>query len=346
MRTTFIRLIVASLTIGSVPLAAHAQGTAAAGTTLAAVKARGELVCGVLPSAPGFSNLDSRGVFHGLDDDTCHAVAAATLGDAAKVTFRPISSATRFTALQSGELDVLIYASSWTLTRDASLGILFTGVNFYDFKTFMVRKSLHAKKPEDLSGASFCFSQGSDQERQLADWASRNNFQYRPISYDDQQTLRAAFQSGRCDVVFNGASSLASMRAGFEHPDDYEILPGAIDKDILGPSVRKGDDQWFAIVRWTLFAMIAAEEMGVTQANVDDMLKSPVPGIRRLLGQDGVLGPALGLDPRWAYNIIKQVGNYGEVFERNVGAGSPLKLPRGANDLYTHGGLMISMAVQ
>ena len=324
MSTAFIRLIVASVAIASLPLVARAQGSAGAGATLAAVKERGQLVCGVLPSAPGFSNLDSRGVFHGLDDDTCHAVAAATLGDAAKVSFRPISSASRFTALQSGELDVLIY----------------------DFKTFMVRKSLHAKKPEDLSGASFCFSQGSDQERQLADWAGRNNFQYRPISYDDQQTLRAAFQSERRDVVFNGASSLASMRAGFEHPDDYEILPSAIDKDILGQSVRKRDDQWFAIVRWSLFAVIAAEELGVTQANVDDMLKSPVPGIRRLLGQDGVLGPALGLDPRWAYSIIKQVGNYGEVFERNVGAGSPLKLSRGANDLYTHGGLMISMAVQ
>ena len=319
---------------------------AAPGPTLSAIQARDSVVCGAHPGAPGFNVLDSRGVHRGLDADTCRAIAAAALGDGNKARWVVLSSQARLPALQSGQIDVLPRTTTWTQTRDTANGLNFTTVNFYDGQGFMVRRSANVQRARDLDGATICVTSGTTNELNLADWARANNVRIQPLVFDQNEETRNAYNSGRCDAFTTDASQLAGIRTALRDPNEHMILPDIISKEPLSPAVRHGDDQWFDIVRWTIFALIEAEELGVTQANVDEMLNSQNPSIRRLLGQTGDYGPLMGLDRRWAYNAIKAVGNYGEIFDRNLGAGSPIGLPRGPNDLWTRGGLMYAMPIR
>ncbi len=324
---------------------AHAQ-TASPGPTLSTIRSRDTLICGAHPGAPGFNVLDSQGVSRGLDADTCRAIAAAVLGDAAKARWIVLSSQARLPALQSGQVDVLPRTTTWTQTRDTANGLNFTAVNFYDGQGFMVRRSANVQRARDLAGATICVTSGTTNELNLADWARANNVQVQPLVFDQNEETRNAYNSGRCDAFTTDASQLAGIRTALRDPSEHIILPDIISKEPLAVAVRHGDDQWFDIVRWTIFALIEAEELGVTQANVDEMLNSQNPSIRRLLGNAGDHGPLMGLDRRWAYNAIKAVGNYGEMFDRNLGAGSPIGLPRGVNDLWTRGGLMYAMPIR
>ena len=318
-----------------------------AGKTLDAVKARGEVICGVNTSAPGFSSTDSKGRWQGLDVDTCRAVAAAVLGSGDKVKFVPLNSQQRFTALQSGEIDILSRNSTWTLTRDASLGIVFTGINYYDGQGFMVPKKLKVDSAKKLNGATVCVQAGTTSEKNVADFFLANGMKYKSVVFDTAEAIQSAFFAGRCQVYTTDMSDLAGARTQTAKPDDYAILPDVISKEPLGPAVRRGDDDWFQIVRWSLFALIEAEEAKLTQANVDKMkAESKDPGVQRLLGVTEDTGKLLGLDKEWAYRIVKQVGTYGESFERNMGPKSPLGLPRGVNKLWNQGGLMYSPPVR
>ena len=311
-----------------------------AGATLDAVKGRGELVCGVNTSVYGFSAPDDKGNWHGLDVDICRAVAAAVLGDAARVRFVPLSAQARFTALQSGEVDLLARNTTWTLTRDTSNGLNFAPVSYYDGQGFMVPAKLGVQSAKDLSGASVCVQTGTTSELNLADYFRANRMELKPVTIEKYEEVTSAYLAGRCDAITSDASQLAAIRANeAPHPEDHLILPEIISKEPLAPAVRHGDDQWFDAVKWSLLAAVEAEEKGVSSTNVDAMLASDDPTIRRLLGVAPGLGAALGLDERWAYNVVKQVGNYGEIFERNLGADSKLKLPRGLNALWTQGGL-------
>jgi general L-amino acid transport system substrate-binding protein len=325
-------------------------GTAQAGKDLDAIKARGNLICGVTTGVAGFSLADSQGKWTGLDVDTCKAVAAAIFGDAEKVKYVPTTAQQRFTALQSGEVDLLARTTTWTLTRDTALGFDFTGVNYYDGQGFMVNKKLGVKSAKELNGATVCVSPGTTTELNLADYFRANKMSFKPVVIEKVEEIRAAFFSGRCDVYTTDASGLYSTRAANvpapAKPEDFVVLPEIISKEPLGPTVRHGDNQFGDIVRWTLFAQIEAEEYGITSKNVDEMLKSDNPGIKRLLGVTPGMGKALGVDEKWVYNIIKQVGNYGEMFERNVGSGSPLKIDRGLNKLWTQGGLQYAPPIR
>ena len=320
--------------------------SAQAGTTLDAVKERGFVQCGVNTGLPGFSNADEAGKWTGLDADVCRAIAAAVLGDAEKVRFTPLTAKERLTALQSGEVDVLSRNTTWTLTRDTSLGINFTGVTYYDGQGFMVSKSLEIASAKALDGAAVCILAGTTTELNLADYFRTNGMQYEPVVFDTADQTARGFEAGRCDVLTSDQSQLYGLRIKLKEPDKAEILPDVISKEPLGPAVRQGDDAWFNIVRWTLFAMVNAEELGVTSANVDEMKTSSNPEIRRLLGLEGIKGKGLGLADDWAYRIVKQVGNYGEVFERNVGSGSPLGIPRGLNALWRDGGLQYAPPIR
>ena len=320
--------------------------TASPGPTLSAVRSRDALVCGAHPGAPGFGVLDSQGVYRGLDADTCRAVAAATLGDGNKVRWVVLSSKARLPALQSGQVDMLSRTTTWTQTRDTANGLNFTAVNFYDGQGFLVRRSINVQRARELEGATICVTSGTTNELNLADWSRANNVRVQPLEFDQNEETRNAYINGRCDAFTTDASQLAGIRSALRNPEEHVILPDIISKEPLAPAVRHGDDQWFDIVRWTVFALIEAEELGVTQANVDQMLNSQNPSIRRLLGVAGDHGPLMGLDRRWAYNAIKAVGNYGEIFERNLGSGSPIGLPRGVNDLWTRGGLMYAMPIR
>jgi general L-amino acid transport system substrate-binding protein len=320
--------------------------TASSGPTLAAVRDRGAVICGAHPGAPGFSTLDSQGVTRGLDADTCRAIAAAVLGDANKARFVVLSSQARLPALQSGQVDVLPRTTTWTQTRDTANGLNFTAVTFYDGQGFLVRRAAGVQRARDLAGATICVTSGTTNELNLADWSRSNNIRVQPLVFDQNEETRNAYIAGRCDAFTTDASQLAGIRTALRNPDEHVILPDIISKEPLSPAVRHGDDQWFDIVRWTIFALIEAEELGVTQANVDEMLNSQNPAIRRLLGASGDHGPMMGLDRRWAYNAIKAVGNYGEIFERNLGRGSPIGLQRGVNDLWTRGGLMYAMPIR
>jgi len=320
---------------------------ASAGKTLDAVKARGEVICGVNTSAPGFSSTDSKGRWQGLDVDTCRAVAAAVLGSGDKVKFMPLNSQQRFAALQSGEIDILSRNSTWTLTRDASLGIVFTGINYYDGQGFMVPKKLKVDSAKKLNGATVCVQAGTTSEKNVADFFLANGMKYKSVVFDTAEAIQSAFFAGRCQVYTTDMSDLAGARTQTAKPDDYAILPDVISKEPLGPAVRRGDDDWFQIVRWSLFALIEAEEAKLTQANVDKMkAESKDPGVQRLLGVTEDTGKLLGLDKEWAYRIVKQVGTYGESFERNMGPKSPLALPRGVNKLWNQGGLMYAPPVR
>jgi general L-amino acid transport system substrate-binding protein len=324
-----------------------AAGAAYAGKDLDAVKARGSLICGVSTGVAGFAAADSQGKWTGIDVDVCRAVAAAIFGDADKVKFVPTTAQQRFTALQSGEVDLLVRTTTWTLTRDTALGFDFTGVNYYDGQGFMVNKKLGVKSAKELNGATVCVQPGTTTELNLADYFRANKMTFKPVVIEKVEEVRAAFFAGRCDVFTTDASGLYSTRAAnAPNPDDYIILPEIISKEPLGPVVRHGDNQFADIVRWTLFAQIEAEEYGITSKNVDEMLKSENPTIKRILGVTPGMGKALGVDEKWVYNIVKQVGNYGEMFERNVGMGSPLKIARGQNALWTNGGLQYAPPIR
>lgn len=317
-------------------------GTAWAGPTLDNVKAKGQITCGVNQGGTaGFSIPDSQGVYKGLDVDVCRAVSAAIFGSPDKVKYVPLSAPQRFTALQSGEIDILSRNSTWTLTREGSLGLLFAPSVFYDGQGFMVSKKLGIKSAKQLSGATVCVQPGTTTELNLADYFRTNKMDLKPVVIEKLDEVENAFFSGRCDVYTTDASGLAGTRiAKAPNPDDYVILPELISKEPLAPAVRQGDDQFFNILRWTIYALMEAEEKGITQRNIDDQLKSDDPNVKRLLGVIPQNGKALGLDEKWAYNAIKSVGNYGEIFERNVGKGSPLKIDRGVNALWNAGGLM------
>ncbi len=312
-----------------------------AATTVDAIKARGMVICGVNGNRAGFSALDSKGQWAGMDVDTCKAIAAAVLGDKDKVQFVKTTTQTRFTALQTGEVDVLTRNVTWTLSRDSKLGIDFVAPTFYDGQGFMVPTKLGVKSVKELDGATVCVLPGSTSEKVAADVFRANGLKYKPVVIESKKELNTAFFGGRCDVHVQSTSGLSSARATVaSNPDDYIILPGVYGKDPMGPVVRQGDPQWKDIVAWTVYAMMEAEENEITSTNVDKFLKSKDANIARLLGDKDSLGQDLGLDNQWAYRIIKQVGNYGEVFDRNVGKDSPLKLSRGINDLWTRGGLL------
>jgi len=320
---------------------------AQAGKTLDAVKARGQVVCGVNTSGPGFSNADSQGRWTGLDVDFCKAVAAAVLSDANKVKFVPLNSQQRFSSLQAGEIDVLSRNSTWTLTRDASLGVLFTGINYFDGQGFMVPKKLKIDTAKKMNGATVCVQAGTTSEKNVADYFGANGMKYKSVVFDTAEAITSAFFAGRCQVYTTDMSDLAGARTKAPNADDYVILPQVISKEPLGPSVRRGDDEWFEIVRWTLFAMLEAEEHGLTQANVDEQKTSNKdPNVQRFLGVSEDTGKLLGLDAAWAHRIVKQVGNYGESFERNLGPKTPVALPRGVNNLWTKGGLMYAPPIR
>ncbi|MEZ5860645.1 MAG: amino acid ABC transporter substrate-binding protein [Geminicoccaceae bacterium] len=327
---------------GTVALAVVALASQAeAGATLDAVKSRDMLRCGVNTGLAGFSLPDSQGNWTGLDVDYCRAVAAAVLGDASKVEYVPLNAQQRFTALQSGEVDILPRNTTWTLTRDASLGLHFAGVNFYDGQGFMVPADLGVQSALELDGAEICVQPGTTTELNLADYFRANNMDFSAVVIEGFEQSLETFFSGRCQAYTTDKSGLAAIIANdAPNPDDYVILPETISKEPLGPAVRRGDDEWFAIAKWALFAAIQAEESGVTSANVDEMMGSTDPNIQRLLGVSDQLGEKLTLANDWAYQIIKQVGNYGEMYDRNVGPDTPLRLERGQNALWTKGGLM------
>lgn len=321
---------------------AHAQPSGSA--TLDVVRARGLLACGVYGIVPGFSLPDSAGVMQGLDADGCRAIAAAVLGDATKVRFVPLTTTNRFTSLQSGEVDVLIHNTTWTLGREASQGLEFAGINFYDGAAFLVKTASGIKQASQLDGATICIPNGTSSEAAVADYFSFHNMKFTPVDIESEDQLQKGFLAGRCDVYSTDSSALASFRFHQgENAKDLTLLPEIFSKEPLGPAVRKGDEKWFDIVRWTQFAEVTAEEEGVDSRNVDSLLTSANPNIKRLLGTGGDMGTQLGLDKRWAYNIIKQVGNYGEIWTRDI---TPIGIPRGINNLWNRGGLQYAPPVR
>ena len=333
--------------LAALALALAAPRAAQAGKTLDAVRQRGELVCGVNTSGAGFSGADSQGKWNGLDVDMCRAVAAAVLKDAGKVRFVPLNSQQRFAALQSGEIDILSRNTTWSLTRDASLGIVFTGINYFDGQGFMVPKKLKVDSAKKLGGAQICVQAGTTSEKNVAEYFAANGIKYKSVVFDTAEAIQSAFFSGRCQAYTTDMSDLAGARTHASNPNDYQVLPEVISKEPLGPAVRRGDDEWFQIVRWTLFAMIEAEELGAGQANADQLrASSKAPDVQRMLGVGEDTGKLLGLDKDWSFRIVKQVGNYGESFERNLGPNTPVGLPRGVNKLWTHGGLMYAPPVR
>ena len=335
-----------SITLIGAVAAVGMFASAASATTLDDVKKRDYLSCGVSTGLPGFSNPDDKNNWAGIDVDTCRAVAAAVLGDANKTKFVPLTAKERWTALQSGEIDMLSRNSTWTHTRDTSLGVNFTGVNYYDGQGFMVMKSLGVKSAKELSGASVCLQAGTTTELNLADYFREHGMKYSPITVDTSDQTVKGFEAGRCDILTSDQSQLYALRSKMSDPDSAVVLPEVISKEPLGPVVRKGDEQWFAIVKWTLFAQVNAEEMGITSKNAASMKNSSNPGIKRVLGTDGDAGAKLGLGADWAYNAISQVGNYGEMFERNVGVNTPLKISRGLNALWSKGGLQYAPPIR
>ena len=310
--------------------------------TLADVLDRGELHCGVTTGVTGFSAPDSAGNWSGIDVDGCRSVAAAVFGDASKVKYVPLTAKERFTALQSVEIDVLYRNTTWTMQRDASLGLNFAGVNYYDGQGFMVMKSLGVSDAMELDGASVCIQAGTTTELNLADWAGANGISYDSVVVETSQQSLDGFLAGRCDVLTSDVSQLASLRAAMDNPGDAVVLGNVISKEPLGPVVRQGDDEWFNIVKWTLIAMIQAEESGVTSENIDTVTTNPT--IERLAGRSSQTHEYLHLSPSWSYDIIKQVGNYGESFERNIGVNTPIGLSRGPNELWTKGGILYAPA--
>ncbi|MBZ5876403.1 amino acid ABC transporter substrate-binding protein [Chromohalobacter israelensis] len=335
--------------IVAVPAALLLSGfaTASQAATLDDVKERGNLNCGVNVGLAGFSAPDADGNWQGLDVETCRGIASAIFGDPDNVVFTPLTAKERFTALQSGEIDVLSRNTTWTATRDNSLGLNFTATTFYDGQGFMVSKDLNIESLEDLNGASICIQSGTTHELNLADYFPSRDIEINTVTFDTPDQTAQGFAHGRCDVLTSDTSQLSALRLQLPEPDSVEILETLISKEPLGPVVRQGDDQWLDIVQWTIFAMVNAEEMGVNSDNVDEMRDNPPnPGVARLLGKDGNYGEQLGLPNDWAYNIIKNVGNYGEVFATTVGEDSPLKIQRGMNALWNEGGILYAPPIR
>lgn len=333
-----------------VAVAATLAGTLMTGSVLAAtlddVKSRGHMQCGVTSGLPGFSQPDDKGNWTGIDVDTCRAVAAAIFGSADKVEFTPLTAKERFTALQSGEIDVLSRNTTWTLTRDTSLGLNFTGTNYYDGQGFLVSKELGVDNAEQLDGATVCIQAGTTTELNLADYFRTKGMKFNPLVFDTSEQTVSGFAAGRCDVLTSDRSQLAALRSKLEDPNSAVILPNIISKEPLGPVVRQGDDEWFNIVKWALFVQINAEELGITQDNVAEMKSSENPEIQRLLGTTGDMGQKLGLPADFGFRIIQTVGNYGEMYDRNVGPDTPLGLDRGLNALWSDGGIMYAPPVR
>jgi general L-amino acid transport system substrate-binding protein len=334
-------------------LGAAALGMAASvasAATLDDVKAKGFVQCGVNTALAGFSAPNDKGEWTGLDVDFCRAVAAAVFGDGTKVKFTPLSAKDRFTALQSGEVDILSRNTTWTISRDTALGLNFAGVTYFDGQGFMInaKKLPGVNSALQLSGAAVCVQSGTTTELNLADFFKANNLEYNPVVFEKQAEADAAYDAGRCDAYTTDQSGLYSIRLTLSSPDDHVVLPEIISKEPLGPAVRQGDDKWFDIVKWTYFALLNAEELGVTKANVEEMKNSQNPEIKRILGveAESKIGTDLGLTNDWVVNIVKAVGNYGEIFENNVGSGSPLKIARGINALWTKGGLQYGMPIR
>ncbi|MDA7746936.1 amino acid ABC transporter substrate-binding protein [Psychromonas sp.] len=337
MKVTKLALLMGMTAL--VPTLSHAD-------TLDDVMKKGVLNCGVSTGIPGFSAADSKGVWKGLDVDYCRAVASAVFGDASKVKYFPLTAKERFTALQSGEIDLLSRATTWTATRDTSLGLTFAGVNYYDGQGFLVSTKLGVSSAKELDGATFCIQAGTTTELNLTDYFKSNGMEYKAVTYDTSGQTIDGFKNGRCDAVTSDASQLYGLKLKMDDPASVVVLPEVISKEPLGPVVRQGDEKWFKIARWALYATLEAEELGVSSSNVDAMLKSENPGVKRLLGVTGQHGKDLGLKNDWAYQIVKQAGNYGEMFDKNVGKDSPVKIDRGLNKLWNQGGLMYSMPVR
>lgn len=330
--------------------AAALTAPAASADTLSDVKSKGFVQCGVNTGLAGFSSPNDQGEWTGLDVDFCRAVAAAIFGDGTKVKFTGLSAKDRFTALQSGEVDILSRNTTWTVNRDTALGLNFAGVTYYDGQGFMInaKKLPDVKSALQLSGAAVCVQAGTTTELNLADYFKANKMEYNPVVFEKFEEANAAYDAGRCDAYTTDQSGLYAVRLQMSAPDDHVVLPEIISKEPLGPAVRQGDDKFFDIVKWTYFALLNAEEAGITAANVEEMKSSENPDIRRLLGVEAEtkIGTDLGLDNAWVVNIVKTTGNYGEIFERNVGSGSPLKISRGINDLWTKGGLQYGMPIR
>jgi general L-amino acid transport system substrate-binding protein len=327
-------------------LAAALAATSVSAQTLKTVQQRGALVCGVSQGLPGFSSPDDRGNWTGLDVDFCRALAAAIFNDASKVKYTPLSTKDRFTALQTGEIDVLSRNSTWTMVRDTQLGLNFAAVNYYDGQGFLVRKALKVNSALELNGASICTQTGTTTELNVADYFRANKMKYEVVAFATADETVKAYDAGRCDVFTSDVSQLYAMRLKLTNPGEHVVLPEVISKEPLGPVVRQGDEQWFDIVKWTFFAMVNAEELGITSKNVDQELNSTKPDVRRLLGGEGNFGEHIGLSKDWAARIIRLVGNYGESFERNVGSGSKLNIDRGLNKLWNKGGIMYAPPVR
>lgn len=313
--------------------------------TLDDVKGKGHVQCGVSQGLPGFSNFDDKGNWSGVDVDVCRAVAAAIFGDDSAVKYTPLSAKERFTALQSGEIDVLSRNTTWTATRDTALGLNFTGVNYYDGQGFMVRKDLGVNSAKELSGASVCTNTGTTTELNVSDYFRANGLDYTVVAFEKADEVVAAYDSGRCDVYTTDQSGLYAQRIKLKDPGAHKVLPDVISKEPLGPVVRQGDDQWFNLVKWSLFCMVNAEEMGITSANVAMKAKGDDPAVKRLLGQEGSFGENLGASPSWCANIIGSVGNYGESFARNLSI-DPLNISRGVNELWSKGGLQYAPPIR
>jgi general L-amino acid transport system substrate-binding protein len=338
----YVAVLFAAAMLGLVPLPATAQGSGSA--TLDAARGRGQVLCGIAGQVPGFSLPDSQGVMRGIDADTCRAITAAALGDVNKVKFVITTTQNRFTALQSGEVDLLSRSTTWTLGREGNLGLEFAWVNYYDGTGFLVKASNGVKSAKEMDGASICVQPGTSTELAINDYFRLNNLKFTPILIQDLAEVQGAFMSGRCDAYSTDASALATFRFS-QGPKAQELvlLPEIISKEPLGVMVRKGDDKWFDLVRWTFIAMITAEEKGITSKNVDSFMTSTDPDIRRLLGLEGDMGKALGVDNKWAYNVIKQVGNLGEVWDRNI---TPMGVQRGINNIWTKGGLQYAPPIR
>lgn len=335
-----MKMVKTTLAVLTTAAVLGASGFAHAGVTLDAVTKKGFVQCGVSDGLPGFSVPDSQGNYQGIDVDICRGVAAAVFGDATKVKYSPLTAKERFTAIQSGEVDMLSRNTTWTSSRDGGMGLVFTGVTYYDGIGFLVNKKLGVASAKELDGATICIQAGTTTELNVSDYFRSNGLKYTPITFDTSDESAKSLEAGRCDVLTSDQSQLYAQRIKLGAPDDWVVLPEVISKEPLGPLVRRGDEDWMAIVKWTLFAMLNAEELGVDSKNVEALAKETKnPDVARMLGADGEYGKDLKLPKDWVVQIVKQVGNYGEIFDRNIGAGSELKIERGLNALWNKGGL-------